>query len=327
MYMQDYRIAVNMEWTSKCNARCVMCPQHLIQKPQLMRPETFYQALDRISEKDVFRVVLAGYGEPTTHPDFEEFIVAAGAHPVRFDMVTNGHLLDEQKLGLIDGRLTMVIISLSSIVPEVYQRVHVGLDLDRVRENIAAASKLLRHTRLAISLTPLQECLDTLPQTIDWLRSIGVENLTMSPTLYNRAGNLNDQIMATRRLRQIIDRYQLQSQEMDFVPGLKDIALQYWKNRFKCVPRNTDLFITSSGHYLYCYNDISHSNTLGHVNEIGIRQVLAMRENMLPINALCNDCNMRHRYRTRELAGVAKKYITSQLIPARQLNHGRGENL
>ena len=62
--MTQYKVAVNMEWTSKCNARCVMCSQVLIQRPQLMKNEIFYKTLERLSPDDIFRVVIAGYGEP-----------------------------------------------------------------------------------------------------------------------------------------------------------------------------------------------------------------------------------------------------------------------
>ena len=37
----NYRTTVNVEWTSKCNALCAMCPRDLIANPQLMRPETW----------------------------------------------------------------------------------------------------------------------------------------------------------------------------------------------------------------------------------------------------------------------------------------------
>ena len=66
--LPTYKVAVNFEWTSKCNARCIMCPQDMIEHPQLMMADTFYKALERINTDDVFRTVIAGYGEPTTHP-------------------------------------------------------------------------------------------------------------------------------------------------------------------------------------------------------------------------------------------------------------------
>lgn len=303
-----------MEWTSKCNARCVMCPQSQIQKPQLMKPHTFSKTMERLSPDDLFRVVVAGYGEPSTHPRFMEFMSEIGQHPVDFDMVSNGQELDEQRLRYMDGKLGQLVISFSSIDPLVYKRVHVNLDHERVKENIRLAQRVFKNTRLAISLTPLAECLETLPETIQWLQQQGVALLTMSPTLYNRAGSMRDHEQSTLRLREIIAKYQLHSQEMDFIPSLYDAFQQLWQNKFKCMPRNSDIFITSSGDYLYCYNDISHTHTIGHVDNLSVREVLALREKMSPVDSLCNGCNMRDRYKMQEVIQVAGKYIVDKIM-------------
>jgi hypothetical protein len=114
---------------------------------------------------------------------------------------------------------------------------------------------------------------------------------------------------ATERLRQIIREYQLHSQELDFIPSVKDVFLQFWYNRFRCIPRNSDLFITASGDYLYCYNDISHKQTFGRIDQLSIRLALNKREKMKEIPELCTNCNMRNRYRVGEVTSVAAHYL------------------
>jgi len=309
----SYRIAINLEWTSKCNARCVMCPQEMIERPQLMTAYTFYKALARIKTDDVFRTVIAGYGEPTTHPRFMEFISGIGDHPGRFDMVSNGQLLDEKKLRHLDGKINLLVISFSSISADVYRSVHVNLDHEKVKANIVLASRVLKETSLAISLTPLVECIETLPETIRWLHKQGVEQLTMSPTLYNRAGTMEQHKHATERLRKIIRTYQLHSQELAFVPSFKDFVLQFWHNRFKCIPRNSDLFITAGGDYLYRYNDISHKQTFGHIDQLSIRKALNKREETKDISEICENCNMRDRYQIGEVSTVAAHYLSGKV--------------
>jgi len=304
-----YKVAINLEWTSKCNARCIMCPQELIEHPQLMTADTFYKALARINTDDVFRTVIAGYGEPTTHPRFMEFVSAVGDHPGRFDMVSNGQLLDEKKLRHLDGKINLLVISFSSINADVYRSVHVNLDPEKVKANIILAKRVLKKTSLAISLTPLAECIETLPETIRWFHKQGIAQLTMSPTLYNRAGSMEQHKHATKRLREIIRKYHLHSQELDFIPSVKDFLLQFWHNRFRCIPRNSDLFITASGDYLYCYNDISHKQTFGHIDQLSIRKALDMRQKMKAVPEICGSCNMRNRYKIREVTSVAVHYL------------------
>ena len=311
--MSSYRIAVNVEWTSKCNALCPMCPRGLIEYPMLMKEQTWRQVLERLTPQDVFRAVIAGYGEPTTHTRFFEFVDDMRGHPIRFDMVSNGHQLDPERIRHLDGAIDLLLISFSSIDPEVYKQVHVNLDHARVMDNIRTAQRLFKHTKLAISLTPMPECLPSLPDTIAWLRAQGVETLTMSPTLYNRGGSLKEHELATGKLRQLIREHRLRSQEFDFIPGVWDVFQQWRSNSFKCMPRNIDVFIASSGDYLYCYNDVKHEHPVGNVADMGIREVLAKREGMAPIPALCHGCNMLNRYDAKELVKAGISYARAKL--------------
>lgn len=307
--MKSYQIAINLEWTSKCNARCVMCPQDEIQRPMLMQPRVFAQTLERLAAANIFRVVIAGYGEPTTHPKFMPFIDALRGRTERFDMVSNGQLLDRDKLERLDGVIHTLTVSFSSIDTGIYRQVHVNLDPERVREHILLAHRVLKRTRLAISLTPMPQCLDTLEATVNWFRRQGIDNLTMSPTLYNRGGNLRAHKIASDRLRAMIKTHRLHSQEMDFVPTLKDIVRQNIHSRFRCIPRNVDLFIASSGDYLYCYNDVAHRHVLGNVATLAIDEALEHRERMPALPSLCDGCNMRRRYGPAEIAQVALGYM------------------
>ena len=302
-----YRIVVNAEWTSKCNALCPMCPRDAIQ-PQLMQLPTWEKTLQRLDPAEIYRVVIAGYGEPTTHPRFFEFVDAMRGHPVRFDMVSNGHLLDAEKIAHLDGVIDLLIVSFSSIDPDVYRRIHVNLDQQRVMENLKAAQSLFKHTQLGISLTPMPDCLPSLPDTIGWFKAQGIHALTMSPTLYNRGGNLKEHELATGQLRKIIKQHGLLSQEHHFIPSSGEVFSQWRRNRFKCVPRNVDLFVSAAGEYLYCFNDAGHRHPIGNVRTDSIDAVLRSREGMARIEALCGDCNMRNRYGVAELARTGMAY-------------------
>lgn len=307
--MSPYRVAINVEWTGKCNARCVMCPREAMPRPEQMQIETYRRVVERLRPEAVFRAVIAGYGEPTTHPRFDDLIEITRGATVPVDMVTNGQLLDEPRLRRLDGTLNALIVSFSSVVPEVYERVHVNLDHDRVMGNIATAQRVLRRTRLAISLTPLSSCLDTLPRTIAWLRAQGVALLTMSPTLYDRAGAWGAQDDAAARLRGIIRRFGLRSQELDFIPSVADIVRQWRANRHRCIPRNADLAIAADGSYQYCFNDIRRRHAIGRVDTMSVREALAIREREPEDPRLCADCGIRRRYGARELLAVARHYL------------------
>lgn len=309
----NYRTTLNVEWTSKCNALCSMCPRDRIEHPRLMDADTWRQMLNRILPSEVMRVVVAGYGEPTTHPRFFEMVDDARRHPVRFDMASNAQLLTPDKLCHLDGAFGLLLVSFSSIDPEVYRRVHVNLDQATVMANIRAAKRILKQTALAISLTPMPECLPKLPETIAWLRSEGIELLTMSPTLYNRGGSMREHELATAQLRRLIREHGLQSQEMPFIPSATEVYRQWRSNAFKCIPRNIDLFISSTGDYLYCYNDIGHKHPIGHVSTDSVHDVLKRRHDMGEIGELCGGCNLRERYGPVELVKVGASFAAMKV--------------
>ena len=306
-----YRVTVNLELTGKCNARCIMCPREAIANPAIMTLETLRSVVLRLTPEDVCRVVIAGFGEPTTHPQFDECLEVLRAAPVRIAMVTNGQLLDEARLARLDGLIHTMIVSYSSIDPEVYAQVHVNLDHARVTRNIVMAQQRLRRTQLAISLTPLSVCMASLPRTIDWLRSHGVTALTMSPTLYNRAGAMAPSAAPAKPadLRRVIRTYGLRSQELDFIPSVRDILAQWRANRHPCIPRNTDLAIAADGSYQYCFDDIRHSHPIGHVGRISIREALSAREREGADPRLCDGCGVRRRYGPLEVGRVLLAYM------------------
>ncbi|MDA8095344.1 MAG: radical SAM protein [Betaproteobacteria bacterium] len=320
-----YRIAVNVEWTSKCNARCAMCPRSMIAQPRIMELATFRQTLSRLSPDLAFRVIIAGYGEPTTHPRFDDFVEALRGHPLRFDMATNGSRLDEERLMRMDGLFTGLMISFSSTDPEVYRSVHANLDQAQVMENILLAHRTLKATRLVINLSPTAECLATLPGTVAWFRRHGIDSLHMSPTYYDRAGAIRtDGVPSERDLRAKIRAYGFASQEMAFIPGVGDIIGQWRHNRFKCIPRNTSMLIDAGGNYTYCFNDIRHSHPIGHVSDMSLGEAIALRQAEGPDAAICSQCNLRRRYRPRELARVALSYANGRLKEIRGKSSTRG---
>lgn len=311
--MSNYRVAVNIEWTGACNARCSMCPREAMAQAQHMSAETYQQVLQRLEPKDVFRAVVAGYGDPTVHPEFMRFLDMTSSAKVPIDLVTNGERLDHERLQALDGIIGTLLISFSSIDPDIYNRVHAGLDQQKVMQNIILAQRILRKTSLAVSLTPLSECIATLPETIAWLRSHGINNLTMSPTLYDRAGSLSESDSASDKLRAVIRRFGLHSQEYDFVPSIANVLGQLRANKFKCLPRNSDLAISADGNYQYCFNDLARRHPMGSVQMLGVREVLALREPTAPDPDMCADCSTRSRYTPVEFLQATAGYIRMRL--------------
>ena len=93
------------------------------------------------------------------------------------------------------------------------------------------------------------------------------------------------------------------------MPSLRDIYAQWRANRHRCIPRNTDLAIAADGSYQYCFNDIRHSHTIGHVNDMSIREALHVREREPADPRLCDDCGVRRRYGPAEVTRAVIGYL------------------
>ncbi len=160
----------------------------------------------------------------------------------------------------------------------------------------------------------MPECLPALGDTIAcWSRAHGIERLTMSPTLYNRGGKLEDHRLASAELRRMIRLHGLRSQALDFGPSAAEIFRQWQRNRFGCIPRNVD---RSSPRAVTIFTATTMSRTV-------IRSAMSGRtrwprccgagKGMAAAAALCEACNMRHRYGPLEAAGCRARSRPARL--------------
>jgi hypothetical protein len=49
--------------------------------------------------------------------------------------------------------------------------------------------------------------------------------------------------------------------------------------------------------------------SFGHIDQLSIRKALDKREKMKAISEICENCNMRNRYKMGEVANVAAHYL------------------
>lgn len=113
------RAVHQIEITSRCNLRCAYCPSYRLPRPKVdMTRETFNKALAWAAKLERIyhhgELNLAGIGESTLHPSFEEFVWAArrALPDVRLVLATNGLLVDDGLAKRIAGTGIHVYVSL-----------------------------------------------------------------------------------------------------------------------------------------------------------------------------------------------------------------------
>jgi len=131
----------SMILSSECNSRCIMCWFHSplstgtetegglaypagITDPGFMSYELCTTIIREMHELGAARAILAGWGEPTLHPEFDlilDQLVRLGIAPY---VITNGLAIDEQRAGRWADLPVHFRFSLHAGDPETWLRIH-----------------------------------------------------------------------------------------------------------------------------------------------------------------------------------------------------------
>jgi MoaA/NifB/PqqE/SkfB family radical SAM enzyme len=94
--------------------------------------------LDRVQSVD-----FTGGGEPLLQPRLAEWIADATNAGCETGSLSNGLLLNENKLKtILNAGVDWICISMDGASAETYNKIRVGSDLDRVSENVASIARL-----------------------------------------------------------------------------------------------------------------------------------------------------------------------------------------
>jgi len=139
-----------IETASCCNLRCVMCPNKDVAAAAkgLMPLKLFQKIIDqaRLFNPDVN---LHHRGEPLMNPALGDMIAYAKAAGLRVRFHTNGTLLDEAKARrLLEAGPDLVSFSFDGFTKETYERVRLGANFEKTRDNILRLAALRRELGL-----------------------------------------------------------------------------------------------------------------------------------------------------------------------------------
>lgn len=154
--------SIDIESSSLCNAKCVMCAHSRMTREQGNMPWEIFEKIAREAvEWDIPRMYLSGFGEALidkTLPDKVAFAKQLGAPWV--GVLTNGSLLTESTVErLLESGLDQLAVSMDGFSPETFNTIRVGLDFNQVVGNI---NRLLNQRKGSLPRIQIQVVL--LPQ-------------------------------------------------------------------------------------------------------------------------------------------------------------------
>lgn len=172
-------IQINLEVTTRCNMRCPHCARALYghsHAPQDMPLARFQYLLDLLPNS--YRIVLAGLGEPTLHPQIVTLVSEAAVRKRRIGLVTNGSALNrELSRDLIAAGLSAITFSLDSSDAATAAVIRPGTRLEQVLDNIRSFIKRASGAGVATAVFTAvsSRTVAQLPQLAATVSSLGVQ--------------------------------------------------------------------------------------------------------------------------------------------------------
>lgn len=154
---------VVLEVSTACEFKCVHCFRWGAKgfAETYMERGALSAIVDNLAKSGVSKVTLTGWGEPTTHPNFEELLRDLRSRGLRIVLNTNGHRLPEVYRAVAES-VDELVVSIDAATLELYSRVRVGGILPEVVEGLRRVIELKRrelvtrpHVKVIFTITKL----------------------------------------------------------------------------------------------------------------------------------------------------------------------------
>jgi len=118
--LKDY--VINLHLLENCNYRCKHCFAHF-DSTTMLSIQDWKNIIDNITKKtSVSRFNLAG-GEPLLYHGIDEIIEHINRKNIQVSIITNGHLLSENRIRSFKGNVSMVGLSIDALQPELLRKI------------------------------------------------------------------------------------------------------------------------------------------------------------------------------------------------------------
>ena len=188
--LAEYRVEhVYIELLARCNLRCVHCFMGgAPEREEELRPGQVFALLDDFASRGGQYVTLSG-GEPVLYRRFADIARHVADLNLYGTVISNGVLLRQEQLQLLDRLGFNVAISIDGITPEVNKAIR-GRSPAKAIDAIDRTLRLIGPDRFILSFTPVKANIDDLPRLFDFIESRGIRRLNLS--LYEAVGRAVD---------------------------------------------------------------------------------------------------------------------------------------
>ncbi len=189
--IKSWPVTLNLNHTTACNLRCVMCEQAFGIDQKIMDLSTYRrirdELFDRISELD-----LTVMGDPFCVPKafFGEILDDVDRYDLRMLMTTNATLFPpDEQLDKIVRLASKITISFDGATKDTFERIRVGAKFDETVSNIERLNRarlrlpFYRRPYLSFNYVAMRSNLEEVPLFVELAKSWGGSAVNVCPVL------------------------------------------------------------------------------------------------------------------------------------------------
>lgn len=170
-----------LELTNACNLNCIMCGRNAANfKPTMFNME-WLEKLNPVAAQ-VEEVTLMGWGEPTMHPQFTDFLKWGKEKGLRKYFCSNGMRLDHIFDSIFEYETDIIAVSMDGSTKEMNDQIRTGADFYKILGNIEKISEYKAKNNLIFPymnfvLTASQTNLHQLPDLVKLAGKVGLDEV------------------------------------------------------------------------------------------------------------------------------------------------------
>ncbi len=175
-------LIVKIEPTIFCNLRCIHCDRTFWDKPnQSMDFEHFKIVIDKMPF--IASINLQGLGEPTMNHDLFKMVRYAKSKGMEIGFFSNATLITETiAKEIVDSGLDYINISLDAASKEIYEKIRVNANYEKVLENIRRLVKIKgdkTHPNIGIWFVGMNSNMHQIPDLIWLAKDLVINEVTI----------------------------------------------------------------------------------------------------------------------------------------------------
>lgn len=170
-----------LELTNACNLNCIMCGRNAANFKPVIFDIKMLDKLQPVAEH-VEEVTLMGWGEPTLHPQFADFLKWAKQNNLRKYFCSNGMMLGDIFNEIIENETDIIAVSMDGASEEINNSIRTGADFHKILKNIeqittykAKNSLLFPYMNFVITVSKTN--LKELPELIRLAKNVGLDEV------------------------------------------------------------------------------------------------------------------------------------------------------